>query len=117
MGEQQKTQIREQKQVKRLEKLAHRTKPQHAQPAQALVDLESNAGLDKDLNDGMNKNLIDGEYEKTVHVKTLSVKTITIKDDPLNTVDSAKEQIEKKKNPERTATPCVSRKSPEENED
>ena len=41
----------------------------------------------------MNKDLIDGKYKKTVYVKTLNGKTISLKYDPLDTVESAKEQI------------------------
>ena len=52
--------------------------------------------MDKALNDGMDKDLIDGIYNKILYVKTLNGKTISIEYDPQNTVDSAKEQIERK---------------------
>ena len=40
--------------------------------------------------------LIDGKHKKTLFVKTLNGKTANIKYDPLDTVESVKEQIERK---------------------
>ena len=91
-----KLKFKNKKQIEKTVKLTHQPKQQHAQPALAYDDTESRSGLDKELNDGMNKDLIDGKYKKTVNVKTLNGKTISIKYDPLDTVDSAKQQLERK---------------------
>ena len=48
----------------------------------------------------MNKDLINGKYKKTLYVKTFNGKKISIKYDPLDTVDSAKEQLESRESPE-----------------
>ena len=79
-----------------------------------LDDTESSGGLDKALNDGMDKDLIDGKYIKILYVKTLNGNTISIKYDPLDTVDSTREQIERKTRIQKEQQHFLSRgKSPE----
>ena len=101
-----------QKQRKNQQNPSHLPMPQHAPTSSEHDDTESKRGVDKALNDGTDKDLTDGKYKKA-YVETFNGQTISIQYDPLDTVDSAKEQISRKTYPKRTAASCESRKSPE----